>query len=349
MTKNNFKIKKSDLILFFNRLEMYISSGFAIDKALAIIASSSGKRLKRPLDLIGNDLGSGEHLSKSLLRRFSINSSLFNLIENGENSGRLKESLIFCSELLEKESNLQKKCLGALTYPLVIGIFSFGLTLFLIQGVMKQIIPLLRSLKIALPISTKILIFFSSFITKYYLLIIIFLIIIVPLSHFIYKKYQITKYLFQKFLIKIPILGKTIIQYQAFIVTKSIGSLLRAGLGIDSAYRDVFFHCRLIPFRDHFMAYSRQITEGLPVYIPFSKFHLAIYIPALIEAGELSGQLANSFIKCSDLIEKDMDSFIKRFTVLIEPLMMILVGSIVGFVAVSIMLPIYSISNTLQK
>lgn len=348
MKNHKQKIKNSDLILFFNRLEMYISSGFPLDKALSIITSSSNKKLKVHLDLVASDLLLGISLSNSLSNRFVLSRSTTNLISNGEASGKLNQSLAFCADLLEKESNIKKKCLGALTYPLVIGTFSLGLTLFLIQGVMKQIIPLLKSLKISLPLGTKILIYLSTFLTKNYLILILIVFLGLILSKILVSKIPKIRYLFHLFLIRFPILGATITNYQIFIITKSIGSLLKSGLSVDKAYENVISSRDLIPIREHFYSFHKDITEGLSVKVPFSRFRLPLYIPALIEAGELSGSLADSFTRCSELIEKDIDNFIKKFTVLIEPAMMIVVGGIVGFVAVSIMLPIYSISNTLQ-
>ena len=349
MRKNNkHKISNQELVFFFSRLEMYISSGLSIDKAIALIASTSKRNFKRSYEFLHEKIIKGQRLSFAIIDTFNISPSIASIIENGESSGKLSESLIFSKEILEKENQLKKKCLGALSYPLLIGIFSFGMTLFLIQGVMKQISPLLTSLKISLPFSTKILIYLSSNISKYGLYLIIILPAFLGLLHYIYRKKPLFRYQVHRAIIRLPLIGGSIILYQLFLISKAMGSMLGAGLPLDKAYQKVFFTNTLLPLKFHFQKFSNKLEEGYPVSKIFSTFGLPVFISSLVQAGEMTGNLSKAFLYCSEIIEKDLDNTIRKFTVLIEPAMMIAVGSVVGFVAISIMLPIYSISNSLQ-
>ena len=149
------KWKRKDIIMFLERIEMYFSSGLEINKTLLIMENGLKNNHKTCVIEVRKNIESGMPLHHSLESVIGISRTTAGLIEYGEISGTLAKALLTAKNLLEKEDELLKKCINALIYPVVIGIFAVLLTIGLIRGVMSQIIPLLKSLKVDLPIITK--------------------------------------------------------------------------------------------------------------------------------------------------------------------------------------------------
>jgi len=271
------------------------------------------------------------------------------MIEYGELSGKLNRSINLSIKLLTKEDELFKKCLNALLYPVFIGSFSLILTLVLVQKVLSQIIPLINSLNVDLPVITRIVIAFSSVIKNYGLYIIIATIVLFTVARYAYGRSSLVKKIYQNSLIRIPILGTIIYNYHLSLFFQSCGSLIESGLTIFEAYSKSQNAVTFAPIKSLLAKYIQRIGEGMPLSRVFADRNNSSFLQSIISAGENSGSLGTSIIRAHEILDRDLDQFLKKFTVLIEPIMMIVMGLFVGTIAVSIMIPIYSISNTLQK
>lgn len=348
MNNKKSKISNKVLISILIRLEMYLSSGLSLDQSLDLICQNTSKYDKKIILQIKSDILNGLSLAKSFEMRLTVKNNIITLIENGEATGRLKESLVFCYKLLEKESEFFKKIISALTYPLIIASFSLTLTAIMIQSVLKQIIPLLRSLKVSLPVSTRIIIYISQLVSKSGLWILLSLITIVLAIFFLHTKNSKAKFYSHFIFLHIPILGSFIAKYLLYILFRSYSSLIQSGLVHDLAYKKVVSQCTILPIKKYLQNNIQNIDNGKQISKVFDYKYFPSYVSPLINAGEISGTLAFAMFRLSEIIERELDDFIKKFTILVEPVMMILVGLIVGFVAISIIVPIYNISNSLQ-
>ncbi len=161
------KWKKKDIIVLLERIEIYFSSGLEIDKTMMIIEDSLKGKQKSSISKLLKHVESGLPLYGGLENIVGISRTTSSLIEYGELSGSLAKALVMAKTLLEKEEELFKKCINALIYPSVIGVFAILLTIGLVRGVMLQIIPLLKSLKVDLPFITKLTISISELINMY--------------------------------------------------------------------------------------------------------------------------------------------------------------------------------------
>ena len=163
--------------------------------------------------------------------------------------------------------------------------------------------------------------------------------------------FSIIYYLSNQFhlsILYIPIFGPFISKYQLYILFRSYSSLIQSGLIYDLAYKKVVSQCTVLPIKVYLQNNINNIDNGRQISQVFSYRYFPSYISPLINAGEISGTLAFAMFRLSEIIEKELDDFIKRFTVFVEPVMMIFVGLIVGGVAISIIVPIYNISNSFQ-
>lgn len=347
--KRKLRWKRQELILLFERLELYISSGLSIDKALRISAESGPLGQSICLNEIIKKVEAGSLFSQSLSESIRVSDTTRGLIENGEVSGDLAHSLASAKSLLEREDELLKKCLSAMAYPVIIGIFAVILTLGLVKGVMPQIIPMLKSLHVELPLLTRITIAFSEYLTKYSLYILVIFPFCFLFLLFMYRRNYMFKRYCHVILMKIPIIGRLVTEYMVIVFLRSCGYLIESGLPLVKAYQRTVMSVPLVPMRELLLSGDREITRGVSLGDMISNKKMPPFIAPLLRAGEASGNLGASILRAAIILDRDIEHSLQRLTALIEPVMMIGMGCVVGAIALSIMMPIYDISKVLQK
>jgi type IV pilus assembly protein PilC len=343
------KWKRKEIILFLERLEMYLSSGLEINKALEVSEQGLKKKQKLSIQNLRKSVESGAPLYSTLARFVGTGKTTSGLVEYGELSGTLARSLLTAKTLLEKEDELLKRCTGAMIYPLVIGIFALLLTIGLIRGVMTQIIPMLKSLNVDLPFITKVAITLSEIVTGYGFYILVALVSGAIAGRIILKKYEKPRYILQSIIIRTPIIGKLFYNFYLAIFLHSCGALVDSGLSVKDSYDKTARTISLLPLNKFFHDQSQKVARGLPLGEIINHGRLPSYVAPLLNAGELSGTLGQSIIRAGNIVDKEIEHSLKKLTSLIEPVMMVGMGCVVGTIALSIMLPIYNISGALQK
>lgn len=339
-----------NLILLLERLELYISAGLTLDKALEIAGQGSPKKQKISLGYVRQDILSGGLLSKSLIKNLKISKTLSGLIEHGESSGELLRALNISRTMLEKQGEALRKCTSALVYPGIIAVFASFLTIGLVRRVMPQITPMLRGLNIPLPLLTRIVMTISENLMSYGLYIGGSIFVVVLLLFFSYRKVRSVRFFCQNVMIRLPIVGKLVFSYSLSLFLQSFGSLIESGIPLPRAYRSTVDTLSLWPLQEILRNKIQEIDKGLSCGSVFAEVsrRIPIYVPSLLSAGEASGALGSSLLRAASLIDRDLDHGLKRLTSLIEPVMMIGLGCTVGSIALSIMMPIYDISKVLQ-
>jgi type II secretory pathway component PulF len=342
--------KRRDILFLLERLELYLSSGLAIDKTLAMISSGMKPSHKKAVADICADVISGQPLSKSFAQSINISKNICGLIEQGELSGRLGQSVAAAHALLEREDELYKKCMSAMAYPVIIGVFSSLLTLGLVRGVMPQIIPMLKSLNVRLPLLTRIVIWFSEHLISYGLYIFLAGIVCIVLHSIMLKKYGSYRNALHNILIRIPLIGQLVYSYALSLFLQSCGVLIESGVPLTRAYAHTSATVALIPLRHMLEAEVGHMHAGLPLgsILADKTDRIPLFVPSLIMAGESSGTLGVSLKRAAMILDRDTEYALKKLSSLIEPVMMAGMGCVVGAIALSIMMPIYDISKVLQ-
>lgn len=349
-----FKIKKKwnrrDLILLFGRLELYVGAGLTLDKAMSAAGEGLRESHKESIASVRQYIESGSALFKAMKSNIAIPETISGMIEQGQSSGELAKSFGAARILLEREDELAKKCVSAMTYPCVIGVFAFLLTIGLMRGVMPQIIPMLKGLRVQLPLLTRAVIFISDNMLSHGLYGVAVLLIFVAIFKYSYRKSSRFRELAQSFFLHVPIIGRLVLLHSLSLFTRSCGSLIGSGLSAASAYQSAANAVFALPLQRKLISREKIVSNGLSIGTAIADIkRLPRYVAPLISAGEASGCLGSSLIKSADIIDKDMEHALKKLTALIEPLMMAVMGLAVGAIALSIMMPIYDMSKALQK
>lgn len=347
------KLSHKKQTFFAQKLSFLLGSGMPVIDSISIINKQSKSRNDTMIfDQIISDLSNGKTLAASLSRfDGTFNDFSINIIKSGEYSGTLKNSLNYLAKELKNKEALKHKMMSALLYPLIITISTFGIALFLVVYIFPKILPIFKSLNTGLPTSTKIIIFLSEVIRDNGVYILIGLIIFALLLSLMLKKYMKLKIGKEKLLLKVPLLGKIIQYYNLANICRTMGLLLESGVSLGEAAIIASDTSSNILYKQSLKEISHQIYKGKNISenISLQTYIFGDMLGQMIAIGEKSGNLPETFIYLSEFYENEFDDLTKNLSTSIEPFLMILMGLVVGFVAVSIITPIYEITNTLKK
>jgi type IV pilus assembly protein PilC len=343
----------NDQIFFSQRLSLLLSSGVSMVQALGMMKNiEKSSQRKFVYEVLIKSVEEGVTLSRSIKNtKLKINDLLFALIQNGEASGRLPETLMQAYEYLQKKDDMKKKIISSLIYPCFIIGATICMTLFLILYIFPKIIPLLQSLNIKLPLMTRIVQWLYSSMISYGLLVFILVMFISLFSFFVVKKNKKVRFWVHLFILKIPIIEKYIKVYSMSTICNIAEMLLSSGKGLPDVMVFARDSSRNEVYNKLFGEIYIENMRGMSLYSSFEK-NYNFFPPILLDMvaiGERSGNLGVMFGHCSNIFEQEIDNMLKRFSSLIEPVLMIFMGLVVGSVALSIILPVYEITNHISK
>lgn len=340
-----------DQIFFAKRLAMILRAGMPIMEGLHMLGgqtrTSSATFIYQSLIV---DVSNGHPLSTGLGKFQRIFGEFcVNIVKVGETSGTLHENLDYLAEELKKKQALRRKVVGALVYPAVIVVATVGITVMLTVYIFPKIIPIFQSVKATLPLSTRILIVLSSFLSNWGLWLLgviavsfvgfLFLMRLVPRFHL----------WMDTILLRIPLLGKLSQYYNLANSTRTLSLLLKSDVGVVNAMELVAASTRNHVYRRALYDAANRITRGQKISLQMQSSP-RLFPPLMTQmvlVGESTGNLSTSLMFLSDMYEEEINDLTKNLTTMLEPILMIVMGIVVGFVAISIISPIYSITQSL--
>jgi type IV pilus assembly protein PilC len=347
---NNGKLRGSHVVILCKRLALLLKSGLPLGLALEFLAKSSEPKQKNSFDRLTKAVARGELLSVTLEKVSTrVNPTVFAILEVGENSGHLVECLDYAAGLLEKQKILQQKIVGIFLYPAVICFATIVLGGLLLGYLFPKIMPVFASLHVTLPWTTRMLIFVTNLISEHWLVLIVSLAALIGIAIFILTKTSAVKVIFN-FILHLWIAGDCF----RFYYTSYIARMLGISLIYSS---DIFFALQTVSnskipsrYKINLFEISAEIKEGRPVagslYLEKSLWPLTF--SQMVEAAESSGQFSQTFLFLADYYEQELDALVKRVNTLMEPALLIGLGLLVGFIAVSIITPIYGITQSFR-
>src|SRR3989344_5874952 len=245
---------------------------------------------------------------------------------------------------------LRKKIISASVYPIIVTIATIGIVTFLMVFLFPKILPIFSSLKYDLPLSTRIVIGISNFISHWGLVTLGFLVVVLVAFLITIKKSPTIRLYYHKFLLKIPIIGKIIRDYNLANFTRTMGLLLRSGVTMGEALPISAKTTPNLVYREEYKALSSVVNRGskLSTHLIIHRALFLDIVAQIVSVGENSGNLSNSLIYLSEMYEAEIDDFTKNLSSMVEPILMIVMGVLVGFIAISIITPIYGITQHLN-
>lgn len=341
-------VSVQDKINFARHLSIVIKAGLPILEGLRIIKKQTeAKVLLGIIDNIIIDVSNGQFLATSLARFPNAFDEFFvNVVKVGETSGTLADNLYYLADELKKANDLKRKIRSAMVYPVIIMFATVALTSFLVFFAFPKILPLFASLNVELPLPTLILIAISSFLLAngFFVLgaIVIFaigirvLLILPP-----------TRFLVDKMLFYVPVLSQLIIYINIANFTRVLSVLLKGGIRIVEAVTITAQTFDNLVYRRELLAAAEEVKKGeqLAHYIGTRRWIFPVLLSGLIEIGENTGNLQDNLMYLADYYREEAEVRINGLTTLLEPLLLLAMGLVVGFVAISVITPIYKITQ----
>lgn len=304
------------------------------------------------LETVETDIANGKTLSQSLARFPNIFSEFaIHIIESGEESGMLRENLEHLALELRKKSALQQKIIQAFVYPVIVSLAVIGMTVFLMTYLFPKIIPVFASLRMALPFSTRLLVAVSKNASEYGLIALLIFITLIVGYVVAQRKSDRFRLSIHRTSLRLPVIGSAIRSYNMANLTRTLGILVQSGGTLATALPVAVKTSANRAYRIALTGVTEKVSRGatLSSCIQDTEHLFPTTIVQVVAVGEKSGNLGQSLMYLSELCEDEVDSFTKNLSTLIEPLLMIIMGLIVGFIAVSIITPIYGITQNLHQ
>ncbi len=335
-------------LVLFKHLAAMIEAGVPLEKGLlAIHEQTRSKSFHRILHSLVKDLDSGETLSSSMKKMPHIfNELVVNLISVGEKTGTLSDSLVRINDHFEKAGELRKKVLSALIYPFIVVAGTIGTVAYLVFVLLPQITPLFLSLNVDLPASTTFVIFSAEFVTTYWKWMVALLVFGVIAFYFALKIHRF-RYAFHSLTLYIPLVNTLIKKIQVARFSQMLGVLLASGVSVVPAFKIAAESIEHPVYRRSLekIAASIQGGENIGLYLQAHPVLFSPLVTQMVSVGEETARLDKSFFFIAKFTEEEIDEVIKVMTTLLEPLLMIMIGGLVGFVALAVITPIYQLTS----
>ncbi len=351
LDKYFLRLNSQERILFAKRLAVLIEAGAPIVQALTMMAAQSGSRASgRILRSIVAEVNNGQFLSSAMSKFPSVFGGFaLNIVRIGEVSGTLGENLSYLAEELKKNRELKRKVVSALVYPAVIVVATFGIAGLLAVYVLPKILPIFQSFSTRLPLSTRALIFISNFISGRWPYILISLAAAFFAAGFLLRKSYV-KRRFDRLVLRLPFLGRMLQSYCLANFCRTLGLLLKSDVRLEEAARIAAGAAQNQVYKNHLLILADKILKGQKLSAHMLE-HPKIFpsvMAQMISVGETAGSLSSGLLYLSAMYEDELGDLTKNLSTVIEPVLMIFMGLIVGFVAVSIIMPIYGITQNLH-
>ncbi|OHA62035.1 MAG: hypothetical protein A2117_01995 [Candidatus Wildermuthbacteria bacterium GWA2_46_15] len=335
----------SDKVFFIRNLRVMTSAGVSLPRALDTLAvQARNKQLKKALTEIEEKIIHGQSLSESLREYPDIFPEIFqNMIKVGEESGTLEQVLNNLCQQLEKQQELRSKIIGAMVYPLVVISAMIGIGFLMLIIVVPQLAETFAELELPLPLTTKIVIGLGVFLqTRWYLLPLIILALVFSLRGIL--RTRAGKQFFDKIFLKIPVLSQLVKETSAANFTRTLGSLIGSGVPLVRSLEIIAGTLGNIYFRESLLEAAEKVRKGAKLsdsLKPYENLYLPIVVQ-MIEVGEETGETSQVLDQLATFLEDEVANTTKNLASLIEPLLMLAVGGAVGFFAISMIQPMYS-------
>lgn len=345
------RVTYKDLAVFSRQFATMIGSGLPLLRTLIVLTEQTNNmKLRLAVDYLRRDVEGGLSLSNAMQKHQNIFPNIFiSMVKAGEVSGALDEIMERLALYFENEHDIREKVKVATRYPMIVVVFASMILGFLLTFVIPRFVTMFHNMKAELPLPTKIVIASSQFFQNY-LLYILFLTF--AIGYFIYRYFQTKEGKLAKdtVLLKLPIFGEILKKVAVARGCKTLGTLLKTGVPILQALEIAQTTVGNEIIAEGLRRAKLNIREGEGIAKPLAE--TGVFMPMVIQMiviGEETGSLDIMLNKVSDFYEKEVKYIINNLTAIIEPVMIVFLAVVVGFIIISVVLPMFDIYGQIGK
>ena len=342
-------ISTKNLSLLCRQLASMLTSGITLIRALNILYQQiENKALKNVIRTLYESVQKGDQFSEALKKQKDVFPELMiSMVESGEVGGRLDSAMAKLADSFENDLKLQNKIKAALTYPIILFVIAVGVVLILVTVVLPTFTKMFISMDVTLPLPTKILMAVGAAITNYwYVFIFAIVLLVVAFRTFINTEKGILAW--DSFLLQIPIFRNTITKIVAVRFSRTLAALLSSGVTLLQSLDIVIKVVGNQVIVNMLYEAKEDIRKGMTLSQALRK---VTYLPAMVHSmigiGEESGTMEEMLEKTAVFFDAEVESAIQRLIALIEPVMIVVMGSIVAFIIMSVLMPVFDLYSAI--
>lgn len=344
------KVKTKDIAVFCRQFYTMLNSGITIIQCLDILRQQvESKKLKKAVGEVYEDVQKGLTFSEALKKHPVVFPQLMTyMVAAGEVSGSLDIVMDRLSTHYEKENKIQNKVKGAMIYPIILSLVSAVTVIFLLTFVMPTFLSMFQSSGVALPLPTRMLLSFSEAIKAYwYVFIIVSLALFYGVKRFVNSEEGQLE--FDKFKLSIPLLNKLNQKIISARFSRTLSTLLISGIPLLQSLENVANSVGNRYAAEGIMKAMEDIQKGADIATPIKQ--TGLFPPMLdnmIRIGEESGTLDEILDKTANFYDEEVDFAISKMTTMLEPIMIVFMAIIIGFIVIAMVLPMFDMMQTVQ-
>ena len=343
-------IKTQDKITFARNLGSMITAGLSMSRALSVMERQDKKKnVKDIIATLNSEVSKGKTLSESMSMFKKMFSPLFvSMVKSGEESGNLAESLRIVALQMDKNYALQRKIRGALMYPSIIFLAMVIIAIILFTYVVPTLTKTFTDLNVALPKSTRFIIFISDLFQNHGILMFV-LFISLSILFYIWIRSNNGKFIIDKYILRLPVVGDLIKEVNSARTARTLSSLITSGVPMLESLRIASDVVQNVHYRNTLIQSATHVEKGEPLSKIFieNKELYPIFLGEMINVGEETGKISEMLTGVAVFYEDDVDQKTKDMSTIIEPVLMIMIAAAVGFFAIAMISPMYSLANTM--
>ncbi len=340
-------VKNKEILIFIRQLAAMIGAGVPLTRALDVLqAQQKNKYFKEIIQQIKTDVETGSSLADALKKHPKVFDELFiNMVAAGETGGVLELALNRVGEYKEKTEALRKKVKGAMVYPSIVLGLAVLITIGLLTFVVPKFAAMFADFGSALPAPTQFVINLSNWLKQDYGYLIGGIIIFFVLLKLI-KKTEKGHYAIDKLMLKLPVMGDLLRKTAVARFCRTLSTMLQSGVPILESLTIVAKTTGNKVLERIMYQIRDQVSKGQPLAIPMEQ--AKIFPPLAVQmtaVGEETGELENMLSKVADFFEEEVDAAVEALTSMIEPFMMVFLGSLIGGLVMALYLPIFKLGS----
>ncbi|MEW9123781.1 MAG: type II secretion system F family protein [Thermotaleaceae bacterium] len=343
------KVKGKDLAIFCKQFYTMINAGMSLTNSLEVLMDQTqNKALRTVIEDMNIKVQKGSILSETMIQHKNVFPPiLISMIQAGEMTGTLDEVLGRMSEHFEKENKINGKIKGAMIYPVVLGVVAVGVVVFLLVFIMPTFISMFTSSGVELPLPTKMILGLSTALTNFWYLFLAGIVGMIFLFNQMLKTNS-GKRLYDQLKFKIPIVKGSMTKIVTSRFTRTLSSLLSSGIPIISALEAAGNVTNNKVITDGIEMVVEDIRKGVSLAVLLKK--MKVFPPmmiSMVSIGEESGSLDEMLSKTADFYDQELEDAIQQMVAMLEPLMIVVMAMVIGFIVVAMMLPMFDMIQTM--
>lgn len=341
-------VKLEHFVLFCRQFATLIRSGIQIDQSLEIMEEqTTSKNLKAALGDVTEKVRNGLQLSRAMSDHPKIFPEMFiNMVASGESGGNLDEVLMRMADHYEKEHATIQKVKSAMTYPIIVLVLAVCVVIFLLLKIVPTFANMFEEQGVELPFVTRAIMFASDFVVHFWWLMLLVVVGIVFGLRLLAGTEE-GKLALDKFKFRMPVFGSVFLKAAVARMSRTLASLYNSGVPV---LQSIDITAKVVGNRvlGQVLADSRSsLSEGKQLSEPFEQSGLfPKLVISMLRVGEETGQIDHMLLKVAEFYENDVDQTVDRLKAILEPLMLLVVAGVVGFIVLAVMTPMFTIYET---